>query len=127
MDVVLEGDHGQGKFRLVIKIILRDKGGKQMDSMVLKVGHVDYMKDMYEVLKSSISGPLNESMKEVINSGVLQLIRDHEDAGLSCWMKNHKDDQPLTIVSSLPIRVFVTGDLLSYFAAILGKVYMAGN
>jgi hypothetical protein len=41
-------------------------------------------------------------------------------------MKKNEDDPPLTIISSLPIRVFVTGDLAN-FAAILEKVNMAGN
>jgi hypothetical protein len=42
-------------------------------------------------------------------------------------MKNDdQDDQALTVLSSLHIRVFVTGDL-AYFAAILGKVNMAGG
>jgi hypothetical protein len=71
MDVVLGGDHGQGKFRSVIKIVLRDEAGKQVHSMVMKVGHIDCTKDTYDVLKLSIAGPLNESMQEVINSGAL--------------------------------------------------------
>ncbi len=125
MDVVLGGDHGQGKFRSVIKIILRDGNDKQVTSMVMKVGHIDCTKDTYEVLKSSVAGPLNESLQEVINSGALLLIRD-ANGGLSCRMRNHGDDTLLTIISSLPIRVFVTGDL-AYFAAILGKVNMAGD
>ncbi len=64
MDVVLGGDHGQGKFRSVIKIILRDGIGKQVDSMVMKVGNIDCTKGTYGVLKSSVAGPLNKSMKE---------------------------------------------------------------
>jgi hypothetical protein len=52
MDVVLVGgrDYGQGKFRSVIKIILRDDTGKQVTSMLMKVGHIDCTKDTYEVL-----------------------------------------------------------------------------
>jgi hypothetical protein len=50
IDVVLGGDHGQGKFRSVIKIILRDTNGKMMDTMVMKVGHIDCTKDTYEVI-----------------------------------------------------------------------------
>jgi hypothetical protein len=126
IDVVLGGDHGQGKFRSVIKIILRNDDGKQVDSMVMKVGHIDCMKDTYDILKSSVAGPLNESMEEVVKSGALQLIRE-QDGNLSCSMKNDDDDQSLlTIITNLPIRVFVTGDL-AYFAAILGKVNMADD
>jgi hypothetical protein len=108
MDVVLGGGHGQGKFGSVIKIILRDGDGKQVTSMFMKVGHIDCTKDTYEVLKSSVAGPLNESLQKVINSGALLLIRD-ANAGLSCPMKKSKDNPPLTIISSLPIRVFVKG------------------
>ncbi len=76
MDVVLGGDHGQGKFRSVIKIILRDNVGKQVTSMVMKVGHIDCTKDTYEVLKSSVAWPLSKLLQEVINLGALLLIRD---------------------------------------------------
>jgi hypothetical protein len=69
---------------------------------------------------------MSQSVKEVINYGAIKLIRD-EDGSLSCWMKTHEDNQPLTIFSSLPIRVLLTGDLLEYFAAICRKVNMAGN
>jgi hypothetical protein len=53
------------------------------------------------------------------------LIRE-QDGNLSCSMKNDDDQSLLTIITNLPIRVFVTDDL-AYFAAILGKVNMAGN
>jgi hypothetical protein len=89
----------------------------------MKVGHIDCTKDTYDVLKSTVAGPLNNSLKEVINSGALQVIRD-ENGGIVFQMNNvYQDDEPLT---SLPIQVFVTGDL-AYFAAILGKVNMAGG
>jgi hypothetical protein len=78
IDVVLGGDHGQGKFRSVIKIILGDDDGKQVDSMVMKVGHIDCVKDTYDILKSSVVGPLNESIEEVVKSGALQLIREQD-------------------------------------------------
>jgi hypothetical protein len=52
------------------------------------------------------------------------LIRK-QDGNSFCRMKND-DDQSLTIITRLPIQVFVTGDL-AYFAAILGKVNMAAD
>ena len=67
---------------------------------------------------------MNESVEKAVKSGALQLIRK-PDGNLSCKMKND-DDQPITFITNLPTRVFVTGDL-AYFAAILGKVNMAGD
>jgi hypothetical protein len=54
--------------------------------MVMKVGHIDCRKDTSEVLKSSVAGPLNESLQDVINLGDLLLIRAANE-GLSFWMK----------------------------------------
>jgi hypothetical protein len=59
MDVVLGGDHGQGKFRSLIKIILRDDAGKQLKSMAMKVGHIDCTKDTHEILHACNNNPTN--------------------------------------------------------------------
>jgi hypothetical protein len=72
-------------------IILRDKAGKQVDSMVMKVGHIDCTKSTREVLKPSVVVPLKESIKEGIDSGVLQLIQD-ENGSLPFWMQHHQDN-----------------------------------
>ena len=101
IDVVLGGDHGQGKFRSVIKIILRDGAGLSVDTLVMKVGHIDCTKDTYDVLKWSVAGPLNNSLSEVINSGALQVIRDENDSVVFRMKANNQDD--LTVLSSLPI------------------------
>jgi hypothetical protein len=125
VDIVFGGDHGQGKFRSLIKIIVRGGGGKKMTSMVVKVGHIDCKKDTYDVIKRSIAGPLNDSFAKVIDSGRLQIYRKEEDGTIGCNL--HHDETVLTdlISSSVPIRAFVTGDL-AYLAAILGKVNMSG-
>jgi hypothetical protein len=123
IDIVFGGDHGQGKFRSVIKIIVRGVE-KKVTSMVMKVGHIDCKKDTYEVIKRSIALPLNDSLAKVIESGRLQIFRKG-DGTIGC---NIHDDIPIPTdpISSVPIRVFVTGDL-AYLAAILGKVSMSGG
>jgi hypothetical protein len=109
MDVVLGGDHGQGQFGLVIKIILRDDTGKQVTSMVMNVGHIDCTKDTYRVIKSSVAGPLNKLLQDVMNYGALLLIRDANERRLVLSDEKNGDDPSRTIISFLPIRVFVTG------------------
>ena len=51
VDLVIGGDHGQRKFRCMMKVILRDKDGKNVDSFCIKIGHIDCEKDKYKVLK----------------------------------------------------------------------------
>jgi hypothetical protein len=42
VDIVLGGDHG--KFRMLVKIILRDENMKVVCSWVIKIGHIDCVK-----------------------------------------------------------------------------------
>jgi hypothetical protein len=51
--------------------------------MVMKVRHIDCTKDTYEVLKSSIAGPLNKLLQDVINLGALLLIRNKMETCLA--------------------------------------------
>ena len=48
VDIVFGGDHGQGKFRAVIKLILWDSNGKSIETIVMKVGHIDCKTDTYD-------------------------------------------------------------------------------
>ena len=41
IDIVYGGDHGQGQFRSMIKVIFRDIDGNNIYSIVLKVAHID--------------------------------------------------------------------------------------
>ena len=42
IDIVIGCDHGQGKFRSVDKLIMRDKEGYNKDSYVIKNGYIYY-------------------------------------------------------------------------------------
>jgi hypothetical protein len=63
---------------------LRDaKPQKGGEARIPFLGLVGIVTDTYKVLKSSVAGPLNESLQEVINSGALLLIRDANTACLA--------------------------------------------
>ena len=88
----------------MIKIILCNNAGISVDTLVMKVGHIDCAKDEYNILKSSVAGPLNDSMKEFIDSGALQVMRDENGSVIFRIKQDNQDDQPaLTVLSSLPI------------------------
>ena len=60
IDIVVGGDHGQGKFRSVGKFIMRDKKGSNKDSYVIKMViliapmiHMRYFKKHWQ-LKSTM-------------------------------------------------------------------------
>ncbi len=66
IDVVLGGDHGQGKFRAVIKIIMRFVGaGVEPIVVVIKVGHIEAKKDTYQILLNTVTPSMNEAIKRI--------------------------------------------------------------
>ena len=67
IDIVVGGDHGQGKFRSVSKFISRDISFNKLKSYFIKNAHIDCEKDIYDVLNDSIIKPLNEKMKLLMN------------------------------------------------------------
>ena len=57
LDIVVGGDHGKGKFREVVKLVMHHRGDlavEQAKSPVCEVGKIYCKKDNYQVLKKSI-------------------------------------------------------------------------
>ena len=72
IDIVVYGDdHGQGKFRAILKIIFCDIHKTNLDSIVLKVGHIDCKKDTYGIIRDKISTKTNQSLNILNTSGGL--------------------------------------------------------
>ena len=120
MDLVFGGDHGQGKFRAVVKVTLRhNDDALKNETSILKVGHVDCEKDTYDILKNTIAAPLNESLKQIVGTG-LTFARSGPD---DCDIEATFSISPKNIQT---VRVFITGDL-AFYAAALGKESMASS
>ena len=66
IDLVIGGDHGQGKFRCA--------NGMNVNSFCLKVGHIDCDKDTYDVLKNSVTTPLNNDIKTIISKQTVNIV-----------------------------------------------------
>jgi hypothetical protein len=74
VDLVVGGDHGQRKFRMVVKIICRDISNKILDSWVVKIAHVDCKHDTNEIRQKTIAPSLNADLKMLCNGrSVLEL------------------------------------------------------
>ncbi len=61
LDIVVGGDHGQRKFRMVVWLIYQNKANAEVPDVMhtIKVGHIDFAKDSQEILDSTISSPIN--------------------------------------------------------------------
>eukprot|EP00978_Attheya_sp_CCMP212_P025588 scaffold82537_cov26-Attheya_sp.AAC.1 len=125
-DIVIGGDHGQGKFRALAKVIIRGDEEKKLDSFVVKIGHIDCKKDTYDVLQRSVAGPINIGMRILQEAGCIhinycEVTKKCFVIAASAWVSNRE-----TLTWSLPIRILISGDL-AFFAAVLGKPNMSGS
>jgi hypothetical protein len=75
MDIVFGGDHGQSVFGAAVKIILWSLDWTIVASSVQKIGHIECAKDTYEILKATIAGDINQSLKR-IKGKVLRVCKD---------------------------------------------------
>ena len=128
IDIVVGGDHGQGKFRSVSKFILRDTLFNKLRSYVIKNAHIDCEKDTYDVLNDSIVKPLNEEMKLLMEKDMFVYFMWDEDKKLTIKYSKEGDINKSIYkkVIQIKTRLLISGDL-AYFATIVGKVNMSGN
>ena len=144
MDLVVGGDHGQRMFRMLVKIILRKEDSTKIDEFVIKIGHIDCKKDLYEVLKNTVCPAINNDLKGLLSGEYKCLIFRKAMGGVGEYLhtlqfQKHDANTPPKFVCPLThesidsfefirmcdIRVVITGDL-AFYAACLGKVNGSG-
>jgi hypothetical protein len=82
INIVVGGDHGQGKFRAVIKIIIRFTSvGVEPKVVVIKVGHIEAKKDTYKILLNVASPSMNKAMKRIKVGGNVLRAFDYTETG----------------------------------------------
>jgi hypothetical protein len=95
IDIVVGGDHGQVKFRAVIKIIITrfTSAGVKPKVVVIKVGHIEAKKDTCETLLNTVTPSMNEAIKRIKMGGnVLRAFENTETGAVELTFSN--DNQP---------------------------------
>lgn len=113
--VVVGGDHGQGAFRIVIKIgYFFDKETKKKPILeTIKVAHVDCKKESDEILGDSVLKKVGEHLSSIDKFGLLYKASSDSFK----WVeKASNQNQPYRSITQ-----FATGDI-SFLFMILGRV-----
>ena len=144
IDLVLGGDHGARRFRMLFKVICRNENMEKLDEFKVKVAHIDCKKDTYNIMRETISPSLNEDLKELMNESTKLIVYRKKVDGkykyttqINTFVNN--DDPPVFVcpitkeevpamkfVRAVRIRIVVTGDL-AFYASLLGKVNASGH
>jgi len=137
VDLVIGADHGQGSFRAGVKVIYRKADRSIAATAIYGLGEIECAKDTGDLLALAFTPKLNTALKRIINyerdaNGKLLL----SDGSLSIYKKSMEGDVPSTfyaildrtnrlsthdtLVHTVPIRVFITGDL-AFYSTVVGK------
>jgi hypothetical protein len=110
--IVVSGDHGQRRFRAVIKFILCNNGNNTINpySVVIRVGNIECRKDTREVLQKTIVPLLNDSLHLVVDKFiVIHYVNDVTNVILADEPPALNQDSEYSIC--LTTKSFMAGDL----------------
>ena len=109
VDLAIGGDHGKGRFCMILKVLIRyHEVDKESKTFLYQVGEIDCVKDNLDILKKSIATPLGDSMQRIIDGGSFVLSRCEggltslsfsEVSGADCDLLKVEQDVPINIPS----------------------------
>ena len=79
IDIVVGGDHGQGKFRSVGKFVIINREGIDKDSYMIKNGHINCTKDIYEIFQKILACPINNDLDYLMREDNCLYFKCKED------------------------------------------------
>ena len=127
IDIIFGGDHGQGKFKALIKVLFRlcIDGVKLTKALEYTVAEIECAKDTAVIFDKTIAGPINSALDAISKSGGLCVQKGSPRIVEFCAPAAASTMENVEKV--IPIKhMVVTGDL-AFYAMILGKSNGAGH
>jgi hypothetical protein len=75
VNCTVRGDHGGGKMRVILKIILRYHSSIESRSKMFQIATIDCPMDKSKILENSIIKPIGEVLKKMKQGGRLLLSK----------------------------------------------------
>jgi hypothetical protein len=136
VDLVIGADHGQGSFRAGVKVIYRKADRSIAATAIYGLGEIECGKDTGDLLALAFTPKLNSALTRIIDYERDANGKLVSDGSLSIYKKAMEGDVASTfyaildrtnrlsihdtLVHTVPIRVFITGDL-AFYATVAGK------
>ena len=61
---------------------MRNKDGKNITSYVIKNGHIDYKKDIYDIFQQTLATPINNDLKYLMRKDYCLYLKWKKDGKL---------------------------------------------
>ena len=121
VDMIVGGDHGKGRFCLVLMLIICLDGGAPINKRFV-LGEIDCKKDSVDILKNTFMVQQNERLIYIAKGEYFTITKDGVGK-LGVVFKKFPVPEGITLVSSTSSRVFACGDL-KFYMQVLGRENM---
>jgi hypothetical protein len=119
VDLTVGGDHGKGRFCMILKMILR-YSNKESFSRLFQIASIEHSKDDIEILQNTVLKPIGEELRLIKDGGRFIVVGRQESMFLHFGAADHIG----TVLCDVPIRMFMVGDL-KFHAQMLGRNNMS--
>ena len=121
VDVCTGGDHGVGRFRMLLKVLFRYTGRPSITRR-FEIANVSHSSDDIGILNKTVLQNVINGLRDMHNGGrFIARLDDNNNIELSFDALEEGN-----ILCNVPIRLFINGDL-KYCAQMLGRDGMSSN
>jgi len=120
VDIATGGDHGGGRFRMLLKLLLRFGENKATIKKLFEIANVEHSKDDINVLKNTVLDKVVEGLR-AINDGSRFIVRSDDNG---CMSLSFTPDDNEAAICNVPIYLYINGDM-KFFAQMLGREGMS--
>ncbi len=118
VDVIIGGDHGGSKFRMMMKVNFRLPGKKTV-SYLTQIARVSYSKDNTEILRDTVLDLIGEGLRLIDAGGSFVVL--YNESTLEFTLSNTADQ---SVHCSCPLEAYLVGDL-KFYAQMSGREDMS--
>jgi hypothetical protein len=118
VDICTGGDHGAGRFRMLLKVLFRFTNRKSTIARRFEIANVSHSNDDIEIINSTVLERIIEGLRNIRNGGRF-IVRLNDCNQLSLTYNNDEDDDA-SVQFNVPIYLYINGDH-KFFAQMLGR------
>jgi len=125
VNFVVGGDHGGGKFRMTLKVLLVFSSKKSI-SKLYQIATVEHSKDETEILKRTVLQPIGDGLHEIASRKLFVVRKLSKGNKLSTAFHFLDDATDTPVICNVSSSLVVVGKLKFYFQT-LGWENMSGS
>jgi hypothetical protein len=123
VNICTGGDHGAGRFRMLLKVLLRYSADKPSIVRQFEIANVSHSNDDIGILNKTVLQRIIAGLRTINSSGTF-MVRLKDNNRLELSFNSTSDNE--NILCTVPIHLVINGNL-KYFAQMLRREGMSSN